>query len=86
LVNTLRTCFSTALWLISSCSTIAELEWPWAISESTSRSRAVSASTGRWTRPISCDTTSGSMTVPPAATRAAAATNSCASATRSLSR
>ena len=66
---------------------IAALERPSAISASTSRSRGVSRSSGssRW-RAMIAATTSGSSTVPPAATRRTPSTNSATSATRSLSR
>ena len=61
---------------------------PSAISASTSRSRGVSADSGPpvWCRASSWDTTSGSRTVPPAATTRTASTNRVTSATRSFSR
>ena len=58
-------------------STDAALERPSAMSPSTSRSRGVSSARGssRWRRLRSWATTSGSMTVPPPATRRTASMN-----------
>ena len=63
-------------------------ERPWAISSSTSRSRALSrpSSSARPVLPIRCETTAGSSTVPPARMVCIAWTSTSTSTTRSLSR
>ena len=82
------TCFSTAAGVTTRTSAMPRFERPWAISSSTSRSRAVSASSGslRRRRPIMRETTVGSIAEPPSATRRTASANPAKSATRSLSR
>ena len=84
----LDTCFSTAPSLTTRAAAIAVFDRPSAISASTSLSRGVSRSSGsrRRARESSCDTTSGSSAVPPAATRRSDSRKSPTSATRSLSR
>jgi hypothetical protein len=88
LANTLATCFSTTPGEMTSAAAMAVFERPWAISESTSRSRGVRAAreSARRLAPSRWRTTSGSSTVPPRATRVSASTKSLTSATRSLSR
>ena len=73
----LLVCLATAFSVTKSAAAMAAFERPSAISASTSRSRGVSRSSGssRW-RAIRAATTSGSSTVPPAATRRTASTNS----------
>jgi hypothetical protein len=80
----LATCFSTTFGVMNSAAAIAAFERPCATRASTSFSLGVSAGS-RWRRSRT-DTTSGSSTVPPAATRSSASTKSPTSATRSLSR
>ncbi len=83
----LVTYFSTAPPETTSALAIAALDRPSAISPSTSFSRGVrSAMPRRWLARRSWDTTSGSSTVPPAATRVSASRNSLTSAIRSFSR
>ena len=85
----LAVCLPTALSLRNSRCPIAAFERPSAISSSTSRSRGVSRPSGGC-RPAagrsSFAITSGSIAVPPAATRRTASTNCSALKTRSLSR
>ena len=88
----LAVCLPTALSLRNSRCPIAALERPSAISSSTSLSRGVSRSTARLPAGVagppasSLAITSGSIAVPPAATRRTASTNWSALKTRSLSR
>ncbi len=80
-------CLATALSLMTRCSAMPALERPSAMDASTSRSRAVSRSSGSLCRRVSSwETTCGSSAVPPAATRRTASMNSATSATRCLSR
>ena len=81
-------CLLTDFSVMNSRCAIATLERPSAISASTSRSLGVSRVTGsaRERRVISLPTTSGSSTVPPAATVRMAAVNASSLNTRSLSR
>jgi hypothetical protein len=81
-------CLLTAFSVMNSRWAMAALDRPSAISASTWRSRGVSRATGsaRARRVISFCTTSGSSTVPPAATVRMAAVNASSLNTRSLSR
>ena len=81
-------CLLTAFSVMNIRWAIAALDRPSAISASTSRSRGVSRATGsmRELRTISFCTTSGSRTVPPAATLRIAAVNASSLNTRSFSR
>jgi len=81
-------CLLTAFSVTNRRWAIAALDRPSAISASTSRSLGVSRATGasRARRLISLATTSGSRTVPPAATVRMAAVNALSLNTRSLSR
>ena len=81
-------CLLTAFSVMNSRCAIAALDRPSAIRASTSRSRGVSRATGalRACRTISLLTTSGSSTVPPAATVRMAPVNWSSLKTRSFSR
>ena len=81
-------CLLTAFSVMNRRCAIAALDRPSAISASTSRSRGVSRATGsvREWRTISFCTTSGSSTVPPAATVRMAPVNWSSLKTRSFSR
>lgn len=80
-------CLATALSLTTSCTAMPALERPSAIRARTSRSRAVSRSSGSLARRTSSwATTCGSSAVPPTATLRSASMNSSTSATRCLRR
>jgi hypothetical protein len=88
LVKMLRMCFSTAPSEMKSFLPIALFEWPSAMRPRTSFSRGVRVATGSFflRRTMSCETTSGSKTVPPPATRFSESMKSSTSITRSFSR
>jgi hypothetical protein len=82
------TCVSTVFGLRKSFAQMPAFERPSAIRDSTSRSRGLRSATGSSSRgrPTKRVTTSGSMAVPPRATRRTASRNSSMSSTRSFRR